>query len=68
MPKIILITHQKDVVGKSTHAFNLAQNISNNAKVAVLDFDLQGSLSQLKDFVTDFDIVPYQDKIETYFF
>lgn len=46
MPKIILITHQKGGVGKSTLTFNLAQNISNGSKVAVLDFDLQGSLSQ----------------------
>lgn len=64
MPKIILITHQKGGVGKSTLTFNLAQNISNSAKVAVLDFDLQGSLSQLQEIVTDFDIIPYQDEIE----
>ena len=48
MAKIILITHQKGGVGKSTLTFNLAQNFSSNSKVAVLDFDLQGSLSQLK--------------------
>ncbi|WP_111706573.1 ParA family protein [Lutibacter citreus] len=64
MTKIILITHQKGGVGKSTLAFLLAQNISSNAKVAVLDMDVQGSLSQLKDLVTDFDIIPYQDTIE----
>lgn len=64
MPKIILITHQKGGVGKSTLTFNLAQNISAKAKVIVLDMDLQGSLSQLKDLVTDFDIIPYQDKID----
>jgi len=64
MPKIILITHQKGGVGKSTLAFNLAQNISSNAKVAVLDMDVQGSLSQLQDLVSDFEIIPYQDKIE----
>lgn len=57
MPKIILITHQKGGVGKSTLCFNLAQNISSNAKVAVLDFDVQGSLAQIKDMVTDFDIL-----------
>lgn len=64
MPKIILITHQKGGVGKSTLTFNLAQNISNGSKVAVLDFDLQGSLSQLKKLVTDFEIIPYQGEIE----
>jgi chromosome partitioning protein len=64
MPKIILITHQKGGVGKSTLTFNLAQNISNESKVAVLDFDLQGSLSQLKELVTDFEIIPYVGEIE----
>ena len=52
MPKIILITHQKGGVGKSTLTFNLAQNIAANSRVAVLDFDLQGSLSQLEELVT----------------
>ena len=64
MPKIILVTHQKGGVGKSTLTFNLAQNISNGSKVAVLDFDLQGSLSQLKELVNDFEIIPYVGKIE----
>lgn len=65
MPKIILITHQKGGVGKSTLTFNLAQNIAANSRVAVLDFDLQGSLSQLEELVTDFKIIPYQDKVES---
>ena len=65
MPKIILITHQKGGVGKSTLTFNLAQNIATNSRVAVLDFDLQGSLSQLEKLVTDFKIIPYQDKLES---
>ena len=64
MPKIILVTHQKGGVGKSTLTFNLAQNISKNAKVAVLDFDLQGSLSQLKELVTDFEIIPFRGEID----
>lgn len=64
MPKIILITHQKGGVGKSTLCFNLAQNISKNAKVAVIDFDLQGSLSQLSEMVEDFDILPYNKDIK----
>lgn len=64
MPKIILLTHQKGGVGKSTLTFNVAQNISSSSKVAVLDFDLQGSLSQLKKLVTDFDIIPYEEKLE----
>jgi chromosome partitioning protein len=64
MPKTILITHQKGGVGKSTLTFNLAQNISNGSKVAVLDFDLQGSLSQLKELVTDFEIISYVGEID----
>jgi len=63
MSKIILITHQKGGVGKSTLAFNLAQNISGNSKVAVVDLDVQGSLSQLKEIVTDFDIIPLKGEI-----
>ena len=65
MAKIILITHQKGGVGKSTLTFNLAQNFSSNSKVAVLDFDLQGSLSQLKEIVTDFDVIPYVEEINS---
>ena len=63
MSKIILITHQKGGVGKSTLAYNLAQNISGNAKVAVVDLDVQGSLSQLKEIVTDFDIISLKGEI-----
>jgi chromosome partitioning protein len=64
MPKIVLVTHQKGGVGKSTLTFNLAQNISSSANVAVLDFDLQGSLSQLKNLVTDFEIIPFKGEID----
>jgi len=56
MSKKILITHQKGGVGKSTLTFNLAQNLCNNCKVAVLDIDLQGSLAQLRNTVSDFKI------------
>ena len=65
MAKIILITHQKGGVGKSTLTFNLAQNFSSNSKVAVLDFDLQGSLRQLKEIVTDFDVIPFVEEINS---
>lgn len=65
MPKIILITHQKGGVGKSTLTFNLAQNIAKSSKVAVLDFDSQGSLSQLKEIITSFDIIPFVEDINT---
>jgi chromosome partitioning protein len=65
MTKIILITHQKGGVGKSTLAFNLAQNIASGAKVGVLDFDLQGSLSQIKELVTDFDVIPFKENLDS---
>lgn len=42
MPKIILITHQKGELGKSALTFNLAQNLSEYSKVAILDMDAQG--------------------------
>ncbi|OCK44205.1 conjugal transfer protein TraA [Tenacibaculum soleae] len=64
MSKKILITHQKGGTGKSTLTFNLAQNISKNASVAILDLDLQGSLSSVKDLVTDFEIIPYKGRIK----
>ena len=44
MAKIILITHQKGGVGKSTLTFNLASNLMGSAKVCILDMDNQGSL------------------------
>ncbi len=56
MSKIVTVSHQKGGVGKSTLAFNLAQNISNNARVCILDFDKQGSLLSLSN-MCDFDIL-----------
>jgi len=56
MTKKILITHQKGGVGKSTLTFNLAQNLCNNSRVAILDMDLQGSLAQLSSIVKEFTI------------
>lgn len=44
MPKIILITHQKGGVGKSTLAFNMASILKESVKTAIIDLDLQGSL------------------------
>ena len=64
MAKIITIAHQKGGVGKSTLTFNLAHNFKNHLQTAVLDLDLQGTISQLKPLVDDFDILPYTDSIE----
>ena len=63
MSKKILITNQKGGVGKSTLTFNLAQNISENASVAILDLDLQGSLYSINDLVTKLDIIQYKGEI-----
>ena len=49
MSKIILITHQKGGVGKSTIAYNLASNIRENAKVCIVDMDFQGSLTNISE-------------------
>ena len=49
MPKIILITHQKGGVGKSTLTFNLAVNLVDNAKVCIVDMDYQGSLNKVRE-------------------
>lgn len=64
MPKIITLNNQKGGVGKSTLAFNLAQNISKKAKVALIDMDAQGSIIQLKKIVSNFDIISYQENIK----
>ena len=49
MTKIILITHQKGGVGKSTITYNLACNIRENAKVCIIDMDFQGSLINISE-------------------
>lgn len=51
MPKIILVTHQKGGVGKSTLTFNLASNIKDIAKTCIIDIDYQGSLNNIRDFL-----------------
>ena len=50
MPYFLLTTHQKGGVGKSTLTYNLAINLKDQAKVCIVDMDLQGSLSDFKDF------------------
>lgn len=50
MPYFILTTHQKGGVGKSTLTYNLAVNLKDKAQVCIIDMDVQGSLSNFKDF------------------
>jgi len=61
---IILITHQKGGVGKSTLVINLALNLASNAKVAIIDFDAQGSLIQLKSVIQKVDILVKPENID----
>lgn len=49
MGKIITVAHQKGGVGKSTLALNLAVCFQDQLSVALVDTDLQGSISDLKD-------------------
>lgn len=58
MSKIILITHQKGGVGKSTLVANLALNLAKNALVAIIDLDYQGSLTSLKGQFENIQIYP----------
>lgn len=44
MPKVILTTHQKGGVGKSTLTFNMANALKDSVRVAIIDLDLQGSI------------------------
>lgn len=60
----IAVTNQKGGVGKSTLTFNLAQNLCKTSKVAILDMDLQGSMAQLSDIVSDFTITTNKSILE----
>lgn len=60
MPRIILTTHQKGGVGKSTLTFNMASTLRKEVKTAIIDLDLQGSLyksranSEIPVFTADY--------------
>ncbi|MDD7915478.1 ParA family protein [Polaribacter ponticola] len=64
MPKIILLTSQKGGVGKSTLTFNLAKCFAKSANIVILDFDTQGSLSQISELVSNFKILQYKREIK----
>jgi len=64
MPAIITIAQMKGGVSKSTIAFNLTFLFAETLKVAVLDTDLQGSISHLLEENENINIITFPDKIE----
>lgn len=54
--KLITIAHQKGGVGKTTLAVNLAYCFGEESRVAIVDADLQGSVTDLKDFLSGVDV------------
>lgn len=63
--KIITVAHQKGGVGKTTLALNLSACFAQGLKVGILDVDLQGSLTGVKDDLENITFVPYNGKIES---
>jgi chromosome partitioning protein len=57
MAKIITVAHQKGGVGKSTLALNLATCFQDQLRVALVDIDLQGSISDLKEDFPELAII-----------
>jgi chromosome partitioning protein len=57
---IISVVHQKGGVGKTTLALNLAFCLSENLKVGITDTDLQGSISEIEEFIQGIDLVPLE--------
>lgn len=61
--KIITIAHQKGGVGKTTLTLNLAACFAQGLNVGVLDTDVQGSLSGIREELENITFVPYDGKM-----
>lgn len=61
--KIITVAHQKGGVGKTTLALNLAACFAQGLSVGVLDTDLQGSLSGIKDELDTITFIPFDGQL-----
>lgn len=61
--KIITVAHQKGGVGKTTLALNLAACFAQGLKVGILDTDLQGSLSGIKDDLDNVAFVSFNGQL-----
>jgi len=60
---IIAFAHQKGGVGKSTLCLNVAFALAHNLKVAIVDLDPQGSLSDVSHLFTDVTFVPTPQRL-----
>lgn len=64
MPQIIVLSHQKGGVGKSTLTFNLANEFKDHLKTVVVDLDPQGTISQLSGKVKEFEIIHFKKDLK----
>lgn len=57
MAKIITLSHQKGGVGKSSLVLNLAYSFKEHLSTAIVDLDVQGTISQLRPIIKGIDVI-----------